>query len=170
LQKTIERRLNGAGCHPHLGSPRYRIGITTALARNSEIVGPYSRAIDRGAVGWSISGRSREGRFLRAYERMLTDHLGGKPSRVQAELIRRCSRLALHLELQDERSMQRSEMSDHASRQYLAWHGALIRTLRELGLQGAAPRAPTLADYVAARTAATAASGPHAPPSTTGGP
>ena len=32
-------------------------------------LGPFSRAIDRGGVGWSIDGRSREGRFLRAYER-----------------------------------------------------------------------------------------------------
>jgi hypothetical protein len=45
-------------------------------------------------VGWSIDGRSREGRFLRAYERMLAEHVGGKPSHVQRELIRRCARLA----------------------------------------------------------------------------
>jgi hypothetical protein len=50
-------------------------------------LGPHSKAIDRGAVGWSINGRSREGRFLRAYERMLAQHVGGQPSCVQAELI-----------------------------------------------------------------------------------
>src|SRR5271168_3686027 len=69
------------------------------------INGPYSRAIDRGAVGGLIDGRSREGRFLRAYERMLVEHCGGNPSIVQRALISRAARLALHLELMDERSL-----------------------------------------------------------------
>jgi hypothetical protein len=124
------------------------------LSSNARHVGPYSRAIDRGSVGWSIDGRSREGRFLRAYERMLTEHVGGKPSRVQGELIRRCARLALHLELQDERSMQSGEMSLHAGRQYLAWHGALARTLRLLGIEGKQQPAPNLAEYLASKTPA----------------
>ena len=71
-------------------------------------------------MGWSIDGRSREGRFLRAYERMLAEHVGGKPSHVQRELIRRCAGLALHLELQDERSMLAGEMGDGMSRRYFA--------------------------------------------------
>jgi hypothetical protein len=43
-------------------------------------LGPYSRVIDRGAVGGLIDGRSREGRFLRTYEQALFDHVGGRPS------------------------------------------------------------------------------------------
>jgi hypothetical protein len=82
---------------------------------------------------------------------MLTEHLGGKPSRVQRELIRRCARLALHLELQDERSMLAGEMGDGMSRRYLAWNNTLSRTLRLLGLESAKDHAPVLADYLAAR-------------------
>jgi hypothetical protein len=67
-------------------------------------IGPYSRTIDRGAIGGLIGGRSREGRFLRRYEAMLTEHVGGNPSIVQRALISRAARLALHLELMDERS------------------------------------------------------------------
>ena len=114
-------------------------------------MGPFSRAIDRGSVGWSIDGRSREGRFLRTYELMLIDHVGGKPTRLQSELIRRCARLALHLELQDERAMSIGEMSDHASRQYLAWHEALAPTLQLLGMQGKRDRAPTIQELLAAQ-------------------
>src|SRR5947208_17161985 len=61
-------------------------------------IGPYSRSIDRGAIG-RVSGRSREGRFLRGYERMLLEHVGGQGSVVQRAMITRAARLALHLEL-----------------------------------------------------------------------
>jgi hypothetical protein len=83
----------------------------------------------------------------------LAEHLGGRPSRVQRELIRRCARLALHLELQDERSMMAGEMGDGMSRRYLAWHGALARTLRLLGLEGAKQQTPpTIHELLARRT------------------
>lgn len=116
-------------------------------------LGPYSKAIDRGAVGWSLDGRSREGRFLRNYERMLADHVagaGGMPSTVQRELIRRAARLALHIELQDERFMAGREPSDHAGKQYLAWSASLVRTLKVLGVAPAAAKpTETLASYLA---------------------
>jgi hypothetical protein len=106
-------------------------------------------------VGWSIDGRSREGRFLRAYERMLAEHVGGKPSHVQRELIRRCAGLALHLELQDERSMLAGEMGDGMSRRYLAWSNTLSRTLRLLGLEGTKQATqPTIREVLASRAAA----------------
>lgn len=134
--------------------------IVTGSPGRMRRLGPQSKAIDRGAVGWSLDGRSREGRFLRAYERMLGEHVGGRPSRVQAELIRRAARLALHLELQDDLSLQTGEMSNHASRQYLAWHGALARTLTLLGIEGAAPRHVTLQEYLSQK----ASSGPKTAP------
>jgi hypothetical protein len=40
----------------------------------------YSRALTRGVIGDSISGRSREGRYLRALERDLLDQHGGVPT------------------------------------------------------------------------------------------
>jgi hypothetical protein len=121
-------------------------------ASNRPRITQNSRAIDRGSIGWSLDGRSREGRFLTAYSDMLAEHCGGNPSRVQKELIRRCARLALHLELQDEKLLAGVTPSDHASRQYLAWNGHLSRTLLKLGLRGAsAERAANLQDYAASR-------------------
>jgi hypothetical protein len=86
---------------------------------------------------------------LRAYEAMLVEHVGGKPSPVQGELIRRCARVALHLELADEKAFAGSAMSDPAARQYSIWSGSLVRTLRHLGLQGAPEPVPTLAEILA---------------------
>ena len=122
-------------------------------ASNRRRITQNSRAIDRGSIGWSLDGRSREGRFLTAYSDMLAEHCGGNPSRVQQELIRRCARLALHLELQDEKLLAGVTPSDDASRQYLAWNGHLSRTLLKLGLRGASSeRAVTLADIQAGPT------------------
>src|SRR5689334_18426168 len=70
------------------------------------IKGPYSALIDRGALG-TINGRSREGKFLRAYEKMLVEHVGGQPSVTQRALISRTARLALHLELLDEKAIKK---------------------------------------------------------------
>src|SRR5690242_4027122 len=127
---TIQSRLR-----PGLGDRRFRLG-------------PHSRAIDRGGVGWTIDGRSREGRFLAAYEAMLLQHCGSSPSTVQREIIRRCARLALHLELQDEKLMAGEPPTDFAGRQYLAWSNTLTRSLRLLGLQGPPQSGPTLAEII----------------------
>jgi hypothetical protein len=100
-------------------------------------LGPYSRVIDRGAIG-AIDGRSREGRFLRAYEKMLIKHVGDKPSVTQRALISRTARLALHLELMDERALAEGRgfgPTDHHF--YVAWSNALARHLARLGLEGA---------------------------------
>jgi hypothetical protein len=99
------------------------------------ITGPYSRLIDRGAVG-AINGRSREGQFLRAYEQQLIEHCGGNPSITQRALISRTARLALHLELMDERSLKNGRgfgPTDHHF--YVAWSNALARHLDKLGLK-----------------------------------
>ena len=86
---------------------------------------------------------------------MLAEHCGGQPSRVQQELIRRCARLALHLELQDEKLLSGETPSDHASRQYLAWVNALRLCLREIGVDEAKPaKPPSLGDYLATKGAA----------------
>jgi hypothetical protein len=116
--------------------------------------GPYSRLIDRGAVGGAIDGRSREGRFLRAYERALTDHVGGDPSIVQRALISRAARLALHLELMDERSLAGDHVfTVHDHNHYVAWSNALARLLGGLGLKSAAVRPPSLDEHLAALAA-----------------
>src|SRR5262249_5860482 len=109
--------------------------------------GPYSRTLDRGAIGRSIDGRSREGRFLRAFETMLTQHIGA-PSAAQRVLISRAARLALRLELFDRKADAAGDMSERDSRQYLAWSNGLSRLLRTLGLEGRATAQPTLAELL----------------------
>src|SRR4051812_4062315 len=110
------------------------------------IKGPYSRVIDRGAVGGLIDGRSREGRYLRAYERQLVEHVGGNPSIVQRALIQRAARLALHLELMDERSLAGDHIfTTHDHLHYVSWSNALARLLTRLKLHPAAEPQTSLA-------------------------
>ncbi len=115
-------------------------------------LGPHSRVLDRGTLG-QLDGRSREGRFLRTYDAMLTKHLGGQPTRLQKEMIRRCARLALHLELADEKALIRGEeMSAWGARSYVTWHRALMSALRTLGVEDfktPLPPVPSLRDILA---------------------
>ena len=112
-------------------------------------LGPYSRLIDRGAIGTSIDGRSREGRFLRAYEAMLLEHIGGNPSIVQRALIQRAARLALHLELMDERALAHgAPFTTHDHLHYVSWSNAIARLLGRLGLQPATAAPMDATEYI----------------------
>jgi hypothetical protein len=117
------------------------------------MMGPYSRAIDRGALGGLISGRSREGRFLRTYEAMLTEHIGGRPSVVQRAMICRAARMALHLELMDERSLVDGHaFGQHDYQHYVSWSNGLTRTLARLGIEPATTaKTPSLSDYLSTK-------------------
>ncbi|HYU23913.1 MAG TPA: hypothetical protein VEO74_01825, partial [Thermoanaerobaculia bacterium] len=130
---------------------RPRIGKGYGAGRLG-IAGPYSRAIDRGAIGGLIDGRSREGRFLRQYEKQLLEHVGNNPSVTQRCLIQRAARLALHLELMDERSLAGDHVfTTHDHLHYVSWSNSLARHLGRLGLEPAAAKAPSLADYLASK-------------------
>jgi hypothetical protein len=97
-----------------------------------------------------IDGRSREGRFLRQYEGMLTEHVGGKPSVTQRCLIQRASRLALHLELMDERSLAGDHVfTVHDHNHYVSWSNSLARMLTRLGLDAQEGAPQTLAEAMA---------------------
>jgi len=84
---------------------------------------------------------------------MMVKHMGREPSKLQREIIRRCARLALHLELQDEKSLVEGEtMTVHSARAYVTWHRALMSGLARLGLDEAPPpsvRVPTVAEILA---------------------
>ncbi len=115
-------------------------------------IGPYSRPPSLA----KISGRTREGRLIRDTRKMLIDHLGGKISATQSMMIEGAVQLALRLALMDRAFAETGKQTDHDRNQYLAWRGALNRTLRDLGMKGAAQRQPTLTEYKASRTAAAA--------------
>jgi hypothetical protein len=110
-------------------------------------VGPYSRTLLRGAIGDAVDGRSREGRFMRAYEQSLVQHVGGEPTAVQRVLISRATRLAMHIELMDRPSLQGDGITERDGRQYSAWSD-LCRTLKQLGIKGAVAHQPAIGDLL----------------------
>jgi hypothetical protein len=124
--------------------------LVTGTRVGYRILGVYSRALDRGSLGSIVDGRSREGRFLRSYEAMLTKHVGGKPSLVQRALITRAARVALHLELMDERSLRDGHVFGiHDHNYYVSWSNSLARILGRLGVEAVGPPPPVLDDVVA---------------------
>jgi hypothetical protein len=126
-------------------APRTPTG--SKVSANRGRYGPYSRAISRGAIG-ELDGNTREAKFIKTYERMLTEHVGGRPSAVQRALITRASRLALHLELWDERTLPNGgAVSATGHNHYIQWQNALGRSLKQLGLEPRAAPAMTLEDY-----------------------
>lgn len=72
-------------------------------------IGPHSRLLSRG----SIDGRSRSGRFMRAYEAQLVAHIGGRPSSTQQFLIRQLVVLALRCALNAGRGTEMREDHNH---------------------------------------------------------
>jgi hypothetical protein len=88
------------------------------------------------------TGRIKEGRRLQAFRADLIRHVGGAPTKVQAVLIDRATMLQCHVSRMDIQALVAGGMSDHASRQYLAWSNTLTRTLARLGLDAAPPPPP----------------------------
>ena len=118
--------------------------------RMTPVLGPFSRALRRGA----IDNRSREGRFLAAARHQLIQHLGGSPSTTQLVLIDRISWLMLHCFLLDQRIAAGESWGENDRKCYLAFSNSLVRSLRELGLEGSAGREPTLAEVLKAERVA----------------
>lgn len=99
---------------------------------------------------WQKNGRSREGELFRRVCRDLRRHVGGRPTAAEELLIGRIAWLQVHLAHIDERAMEAGGLSDHATREYLAWSGALARLLDRLGLKEPPPREPTVQEILAA--------------------
>lgn len=85
------------------------------------------------------TGRIKEGRRLQRFRAGLVAHVGGVPTRVQAALIDRATMLQCHISRMDAKALLEGGMSQHATREYLAWSNTLTRTLRTLGLEAAPP-------------------------------
>jgi hypothetical protein len=83
---------------------------------------------------------------------MLSEHVGGRPNLVQRALITRAARLALDLELMDERTILAGHaFTIHDHNYYVSWSNALARLLARLGIESATPpKRPTLAELLAA--------------------
>jgi hypothetical protein len=127
-----------------------------AATEHTRSIGPHSRRI---ALGM-IDGRRREARLMQAVRAELVAHVGGRPSAVQRRLIERAAILHLRLVLMDAQTAPGGGISEKNAREYVCWHNAYVRTLRELGLKGTAERPPSLADILAGHTSPNG----HAPP------
>ena len=99
-------------------------------------------------------------RFYRSRKMELAKHCGGTPSRTQQILIARIVSNEWHLYRLDAR-LDAGELSDHAMRSRFAMENRLRLDLRDLGLKGADPKTPTLAEHLARKAAEKAASQPE---------
>src|SRR3954452_3274407 len=97
-------------------------------------LGPYSRKLQRGAIGDLVDGRSAEGRFIRNLEAELTAHVGGSPTITQRLLIDRIIKVRLQLDALDDKLAAR-DWTAHDQRTYGALLNAYRLTARELGVQ-----------------------------------
>lgn len=76
-------------------------------------------------------------RYLRDTRKALIAHVGGNPSVVERILIDRVAQLGLRLRIMDAKLAESSvAITGHDTDHYLAWHSAMVRTLRALGLKG----------------------------------
>ena len=97
-----------------------------------------------------LDQRKREARLMRETKAALLAHVGGSPSATQAVLIDRAVMLTLQLALMDAKQAA-GTMTQHDGRQYLAWCNTLTRLMRQMGLDAAPAKVPTLADYLASK-------------------
>lgn len=110
--------------------------------------GPHSRVLTRGAVG-DVNGRTREGRFLRQFEKELIGQLGREPSFGERLLARRISRGMLQLELFDQKLSTEGEFTTHVARAFSALGNQVRLGLCELGLKPAALKAKSASPLAA---------------------
>jgi len=123
-----------------------------ASPRTRRQLGPYSRTLQRGAIGSiAVDGRSERGRFIRALEKELVEHVGGKPSIAQRLLIDNIVRQRLQLDLLGERLASGANWTPHDGRTFAALQNSFRLSLRELGLEPTKPKPATITEIMAAR-------------------
>ena len=106
-----------------------------------------------------LDGRTGEARMLKAFEADLVKALGGNPNPLQQKQSRRCAMLQFRLFMLDKKISDQGGdgalLDASASKYYLAWHGALERSLQRLSAMGGKaskrPAGPSLAEYLATK-------------------
>jgi hypothetical protein len=109
-------------------------------------LGPYSRRLQRGAIGDSVDGRSTLGRLMRHLEAELVAHCGGSPSITHKMLIERAVKIRVQLDLLDEK-LTSGGWTPHDARTYGGLGNAYRLTVRELGMKPAAVKAMDAVEY-----------------------
>ena len=116
------------------------------MPKNRMTIGPYSRP---NALS-SIDGRTRPGRFIKAVQDDLTDHVGGTPTVAQALLIRLVAIKALRLALLTDRILDPEAIAESNDQHFLGWANSLRRDLAELGIERRGDLTPSLAEVLGA--------------------
>jgi hypothetical protein len=101
----------------------------------------------------ALDARTWQFQLLTKTKAELLAHIGPSPSITQKALAERAAWLTVYVAEMDAKATAGEFMSDHASRQYLAWSNALARTLARLGPPAKAGKAD-LASYIQGRAAA----------------
>ena len=135
------------------GQQGYTMTVSKPSPRRVRAIDPQMRPLR-----WTGKAHSREGRLFIALRRELVEHVGGKPNAAQRAMIDRIAMLQTHLARMDERMFRDGgELSDHASRQYLAWANATSRMIQALGLDAKPKAATSLQEHLARKAAEAAA-------------
>jgi hypothetical protein len=101
-----------------------------------------------------IDGRIYEGKLERRTIADLSAHLGGDLTVPQEILVRQCAKLVVVLDVLGVELVDKGEVSDFASRRYLAWVGQLRRTLETVGIERPQQAPKRLADVLKIKGAA----------------
>jgi hypothetical protein len=86
-----------------------------------------------------LDGRSSAGKFVWGYSKELLVALGREPTVVEMRLIERAALLAAHLMVLDRRAFKEGGLTPRTTREYLAMHNSLTKTLAQLGPKAASP-------------------------------
>jgi hypothetical protein len=92
--------------------------------------------------------RTRDAAILRNTIADLTAHVGN-PSQAQLRLIERAAWLTLWCARFDDKVANGAELSESEHKRYLGFNNALTRTIKLIGLKGAAQKPTSLADILA---------------------
>jgi hypothetical protein len=118
-----------------------------SVAKNRGRIGPYSAVLQRGVIGDTVDGPSRDGRLARHIAAELIKHLGGNMLFVEKLLIERFIKTRLRLEALEEKG-ESGEWTDLDRRTYAALLNAFRLTAREIGLNPAATPPPTFFGHI----------------------
>src|SRR5215472_18429055 len=107
--------------------------VARGLYRAQGQVRPYSKTLERGAVGSlaGLDGRSKPARLVRQLEAQLFEHLGGDPTVPQRLLIERVCKMKLQLDALEDK-LSEGHWSPHDQRTYSGLNNAFRLALTTL--------------------------------------
>jgi hypothetical protein len=132
------------------GSRGDRGRVSPGLDDARSQVRPYSRILDRGAIGslGRLDGRSVQGRLVRHLEAELVAHIGGNPTIAQRLLIERIIKMRLQLDALDMKLMN-GGWTAHDTRTYGGLANAYRLTIRMIdNMRSRKGKAPSLEEVI----------------------